>query len=88
MKLLCLASLLTSAAAFTSSGAFTVQSHSVGARSVNVDGAAHRTRKATIVMDGKANGTYFFITAELIELNLEIIEEMIFIKRREDLLLF
>jgi len=55
MKLLCFASLLTSAAAFTSSGAFTVQSHSVGARSINVEGAAHRTRKATIVMDGKAN---------------------------------
>jgi F-type H+-transporting ATPase subunit gamma len=59
MKLICFASLLASAAAFTSSGAaFTTQSHSVGERSVNVAaGAAHRTRKATIVMDGKANGT-------------------------------
>jgi len=57
MKLICFASLLASAAAFTSSGAaFTTQSHSVGERSVNVAaGAAHRTRKATIVMDGKAN---------------------------------
>ena len=59
MKLLCFASLLASAAAFTSTGAaFTTQSHSVGERSVNVAaGPAHRTRKATIVMDGKANGT-------------------------------
>jgi F-type H+-transporting ATPase subunit gamma len=57
MKLLCIASLLTSAAAFTSSGAaFTTQSHSVGERSVNMPvGASHRTRTNTIVMDGKAN---------------------------------
>jgi len=60
MKLLCIASLLTSAAAFTSSGAaFTTQSHSVGERSVNMPvGASHRTRTNTIVMDGKANGAF------------------------------
>lgn len=60
MKLVCFASLIASAAAFTSSGAaFTTQSYGVGERSVNVasEGAAHRTRRATIVMDGKANGT-------------------------------
>jgi hypothetical protein len=58
MKLLCIASLLATAAAFTTSGAaFTTQSHSVGQRSANVEGNAHRSRKATIVMDGKANGT-------------------------------
>mmetsp|Transcript_1103 Transcript_1103/g.1650 ORF Transcript_1103/g.1650 Transcript_1103/m.1650 type:complete len:368 (+) Transcript_1103:225-1328(+) len=57
MKLLCFASLLASATAFTTSGAaFTSQCYSVGDRSVQVtDGAAHRTRRATIVMDGKAN---------------------------------
>ena len=60
MKLICFASLLASATAFTSTGAaFTTQSFNVGERSVNVAaGPAHRTRKATIVMDGKANGTY------------------------------
>jgi hypothetical protein len=59
MKLLCFASLLASAAAFTSSGAaFTTQSYNVGERSVNVaGGSAHHSRKATIVMGGKANGT-------------------------------
>lgn len=61
MKLLCFASLLASAAAFTSSGsAFTTQSYNVGQRSVNIaGGSAHHSRKATIVMGGKANGTYF-----------------------------
>ena len=57
MKLLCIASLLASAAAFTTSPAafntFGVE------RAINtVEGEAHRTRRATIVMDGKANGTY------------------------------
>mmetsp|Transcript_3842 Transcript_3842/g.5875 ORF Transcript_3842/g.5875 Transcript_3842/m.5875 type:complete len:370 (+) Transcript_3842:118-1227(+) len=59
MKFLCVASLLATAAAFTNSGgAFTAYSPSVGERSVNnvfADSSAHRTRKATIVMDGKAN---------------------------------
>jgi len=59
MKFLCVASLLSTAAAFTNSGgAFTAYSPSVGERSVNnvfADSSAHRTRKATIVMDGKAN---------------------------------
>lgn len=58
MKLLCLTALLASAAAFTQSGAaFTTKSHNVGDRSVNMpnSGVTHRTRKATIVMDGKAN---------------------------------
>mmetsp|Transcript_2417 Transcript_2417/g.3213 ORF Transcript_2417/g.3213 Transcript_2417/m.3213 type:complete len:366 (+) Transcript_2417:112-1209(+) len=54
MKLLCVASLIASAAAFTTSppafNTFSVE------RSLNtVDGGAHRTRRATIVMDGKAN---------------------------------
>jgi len=59
MKFLCVASLLATAAAFTNSGgAFTAYSPSVGEKSVNnvfADSSAHRTRKATIVMDGKAN---------------------------------
>jgi len=55
MKLICLTSLLASAAAFTTNGAaFTTQSYNVGQR-VASEGPAHRTRKATIVMDGKAN---------------------------------
>jgi len=63
MKFLCVASLLATAAAFTNSGgAFTAYSPSVGERSVNnvfADSSAHRTRKATIVMDGKANGKFY-----------------------------
>ena len=62
MKLLCLAYLLASASAFTSSpAAFTTQSQNVGQR--NNDGVfsesnVHRNRHATIVMDGKANGEF------------------------------
>lgn len=57
MKLLCFAALLATATAFTAGpSAF----HNVGEKSVkNVfeeSGSAHRTRRATIVMDGKANG--------------------------------
>jgi len=60
MKLLCLAYLLASAGAFTSSpAAFTTQSQNVGQRNNNgvfsESNAAHRNRRATIVMDGKAN---------------------------------
>lgn len=64
MKLICLTSLLASAAAFTTNGAaFTTQSYNVGQR-VASEGPAHRTRKATIVMDGKANGTLMFLAFE------------------------
>jgi len=67
MKLVCFASLVASAAAFTTSGAaFTTHSYSVGQRSANVDNGAHRTRKATIVMDGKANGTFPSTTALIV----------------------
>jgi len=59
MKFLCVAGLLASAAAFQAQpAAFTTQSHSVGGNVNNVfaeSGPSHRTRKATIVMDGKAN---------------------------------
>ena len=59
MKFLCYASLLASAVAFTGPAAFTTQSHSVGERVQDVAApTAHRTRRATIVMDGKANGEY------------------------------
>lgn len=57
MKLLCVASLLASAAAFTTSPA-AFNTFGVERSLNNVEGEAHRTRKATIVMDGKANGTY------------------------------
>uniref|UniRef100_A0A7S1CZK0 ATP synthase gamma chain, chloroplastic n=1 Tax=Cyclophora tenuis TaxID=216820 RepID=A0A7S1CZK0_CYCTE len=57
MKLLCFASVVAAATAFTTSpSAFS--SISVGERAINkvyTDGAAHRTRRSTIVMDGKAN---------------------------------
>jgi F-type H+-transporting ATPase subunit gamma len=56
MKFLCLAAILATAAAFTAGpSAF----HNVGERTLNnvftESGSAHRTRRATIVMDGKAN---------------------------------
>jgi len=60
MKLLCIASLIASAGAFTSSpAAFTSQSCNVGQDLGNkisaASGTAHHNRRATIVMDGKAN---------------------------------
>jgi F-type H+-transporting ATPase subunit gamma len=62
MKLLCIASLLASAAAFTTSpAAFTT----IGVERAlnNVEVETHRTRKATIVMDGKANAIRDRITS-------------------------
>lgn len=54
MKLICVAALLASASAFTvTPNAFTTQSR-VGEQNVPAE-QAHRSRKATIVMDGKAN---------------------------------
>jgi len=59
MRFLCLASALATACAFTSQpAAFTTNSPVVGGRvldDVVASGQAHRTRKSTIVMDGKAN---------------------------------
>jgi len=52
--LFCVASLLATAGAFTTSpAAFTTQSF--GVNNIAQTGEAHRTRSATIVMDGKAN---------------------------------
>jgi hypothetical protein len=56
MKLLCIASLLASAAAFTTSPA-SINTFGVDRALNNADVETHRTRRATIVMDGKANGT-------------------------------
>lgn len=56
MKFLYLASLLAAASAFTTSPSVI---SNVGEKSLNnvfADSSAHRTRRATIVMDGKANG--------------------------------
>ena len=60
MRVLCLAAALASACAFTSQpAAFTTNSPVVGERQIdNAFASAHRTRKATIVMDGKANGEF------------------------------
>mmetsp|Transcript_23390 Transcript_23390/g.57530 ORF Transcript_23390/g.57530 Transcript_23390/m.57530 type:complete len:370 (-) Transcript_23390:359-1468(-) len=59
MRFLCFASALATACAFTSQpAAFTTNSPVVGGRvldDVVASGQAHRTRKSTIVMDGKAN---------------------------------
>jgi len=54
MKLLCVASLIASAAAFTTSPA-SINTFGVERALNNVEGEAHRTRRSTIVMDGKAN---------------------------------
>lgn len=56
--------LLATAAAFSPSGAgFTTQTYGVGERTVGPavpqqQGTAHANRRATIVMDGKANGAF------------------------------
>lgn len=57
MRFLCLAAALATATAFTTSSPTAFSS--VGERALaNVFSAqTHRTRKSTIVMDGKANGT-------------------------------
>eukprot|EP00529_Nitzschia_sp_RCC80_P040966 CAMPEP_0113509302 /NCGR_PEP_ID=MMETSP0014_2-20120614/37496_1 /TAXON_ID=2857 /ORGANISM="Nitzschia sp." /LENGTH=340 /DNA_ID=CAMNT_0000405109 /DNA_START=79 /DNA_END=1097 /DNA_ORIENTATION=+ /assembly_acc=CAM_ASM_000159 len=60
MRFFCLATLLASACAFTSQpAAFTTNNPMVGERSSDdvftPAGTAHRNRRATIVMDGKAN---------------------------------
>ena len=54
--------LLASASAFSpSSAGFTTQTYGVGERTVGPvqQGTAHSQRRATIVMDGKANGASF-----------------------------
>lgn len=64
MKVLCFAALVASAAAFTSQpAAFTTHSPLTGehVNDVVASGGAHRTRRATIVMGGKANGKFYLI---------------------------
>jgi len=56
MRFLCCALLLAAASAFTPNVAFTKTA--TPQVSVADESAAHRTRKATIVMDGKANGRF------------------------------
>jgi len=68
MKFLVVAGLLATASAFTTSpAAFTTQSPAVGGQALdNVfseSSACHRTRRATIVMDGKANAIRDRITS-------------------------
>jgi hypothetical protein len=61
MRVICLAALLASACAFTSQPA-----PLAGERisdNVVAPGNAHRNRRATIVMDGKANGEFFTYSA-------------------------
>ena len=66
MKFLLVAvSALAGASAFTTSpAAFTTHTAAVGGRAfenVVAEGTAHRTRHATIVMDGKANGKSYVL---------------------------
>jgi hypothetical protein len=60
MRFVCLAGLLASACAFSSHpAALTTQSPVLGGRAVDnivAPNNSHRNRRATIVMDGKANG--------------------------------
>ena len=60
MKLLCLTGFLAAASAFTvTPSSFTTQTYSVGEKGLSNMGdspVSHRTRRATVVMDGKANG--------------------------------
>jgi hypothetical protein len=64
MRLICIASLFAATAAFTTQpNAFTTNAPLVGERAstngVAEQGLAHRNRRATIVMDGKANGEFY-----------------------------
>ena len=66
MRFFCLAALLASACAFTQQpAAFTTQSPVVGERAfdnvVAAPSSSHRNRRATIVMDGKANGEFILL---------------------------
>jgi F-type H+-transporting ATPase subunit gamma len=66
MKFVTFAALFATASAFTTSpAAFTTQSTNVGGSVNNIfaDNSAHRTRKSTIVMDGKANAIRDRITS-------------------------
>jgi hypothetical protein len=62
MRFFCLAALLASACAFTSQpAAFPTQGPVVGERAINdvvAPSSSHRNRRATIGMDGKANGKF------------------------------
>ena len=67
MKFLCFA---TVAAAFSTAGAFTTSPSALVAPSApalgnvfNGEGNAHRNRRSTIVMDGKANGEWQCVIA-------------------------
>jgi hypothetical protein len=68
MKFLYLATLLAAANAFTATSPSVISTLGEKSISNNVfaDSAAHRTRRATIVMDGKANGkaTRFFVLSD------------------------
>lgn len=64
MRLLTIAAVFACAGAFTTQpAAFTTKSALIGERAsfpvVAENGVAHRTRRATIVMDGKANGEFY-----------------------------
>jgi hypothetical protein len=62
MRVVCFASLVAATAAFTSQpNAFTTVAPLVGERASGFadQGIAHHNRRATIVMDGKANGEFY-----------------------------
>jgi hypothetical protein len=67
--LLAAVSLVATATAFTASpAAFTTRNANVGSCAVDnvvAEGSAHSNRRATIVMDGKANGEFVSFTIKL-----------------------
>jgi len=82
MKLLCLTGFLAAASAFTvTPTSFTTQTYSVGEKgAVNFgdNAVSHRTRRATVVMDGKANGTSYgevLLISETIGFQLLLIQD-------------
>jgi len=71
MKFFFIATLLAAANAFTSSPSVI---SSVGEKTLNnvfADSSAHRSRHATIVMDGKANGKKFCLEGKHVRVILE-----------------
>jgi hypothetical protein len=65
MRFFCLAAFLATASAFTSGpAAFTTSVPAVGGRALDnvvAPSQSHANRRATIVMDGKANGTLSYL---------------------------
>lgn len=65
MKFLCFATLAATASAFTTApGALVTPAAPSLGNVFNGEGNAHRNRRSTIVMDGKANGEFILVGNE------------------------